>query len=91
MCVLQSQPCHWRNLKSVSKRDVSNQTIELDPTDARNQPDEQLPAKDAAAQSDNISLFQSLRVLQEGEEESGDPDVAEVKSKWLRQQSERIN
>ncbi|XP_058456868.1 uncharacterized protein LOC131434232 [Malaya genurostris] len=40
-----SQPCHWRNLKGISKRDVqqeSNSTL-----------------------SDNISLFQSLRVLQE--------------------------
>lgn len=49
-----TQPCHWRNLKSVSKRDVSNNTLAGD--DAK---------KDSV--SDNISLFQSLRVLQEDE------------------------
>nr|CAD7404657.1 unnamed protein product [Timema poppensis] len=47
-----SQPCHWRNAKSVSKRSV--------PT----------PSSTTAApklQSENVNLFQSLRVLQEGE------------------------
>lgn len=51
-----SQPCHWRNLKSVSKRDVSNNTLSAG--------DEQ---KQKESVSDNISLFQSLRVLQEDE------------------------
>ena len=59
-----TQPCHWRNLKSVAKRDLSNRT---------------LTANDTV--SDNISLFQSLRVLQEDEgvgdgEGEGDDQVA---------------
>lgn len=50
-----TQPCHWRNLKSVSKRDVSNNTL-----------GESEDGKKESV-SDNISLFQSLRVLQEDE------------------------
>ncbi|VVC95397.1 unnamed protein product [Leptidea sinapis] len=46
-----SQPCHWRNMKSVSRRSVDT------------------PASVAPRLSENISLFQSLRVLQEGEED----------------------
>lgn len=46
----QSQPCHWRNAKSVSKRSTD---VEV--------------ATTPAALSQNINLFQSLRVLQEGE------------------------
>lgn len=53
-----SQPCHWRNLKSVSKRDVSNSTTTAD------------GKKESV--SDNISLFQSLRVLQDEDENGGD-------------------
>lgn len=81
--VKQSQPCHWRNLKSVTKRDVSNQTIVLEGnrTEASSSSDEQQSDKENA-QSDNISLFQSLRVLQEGEEEADDPDAADLKSKY---------
>lgn len=49
-CIVQSQPCHWRNAKSVSKRSTD---VEVGTT--------------PAALSQNINLFQSLRVLQEGE------------------------
>ncbi|XP_069692527.1 uncharacterized protein [Periplaneta americana] len=46
-----SQPCHWRNAKAVSKRSVPPTTL----------------APSAQALSENVSLFQSLRVLQDGE------------------------
>lgn len=46
-----TQPCHWRNLKSVSKREISNDTL--------------TGGDKKETVSDNISLFQSLRVLQE--------------------------
>ncbi|XP_073841824.1 uncharacterized protein isoform X2 [Musca autumnalis] len=63
-----SQPCHWRNLKAVTKRDVSNITLETSVTD-------QIPNdllmdvtdKPETSLSENVNLFQSLRVLQEGE------------------------
>lgn len=66
----QSQPCHWRNIKSVTKRDVSevNKTISSE-----------LAEKREKSVSDNISLFQSLRVLQEGE---GDEYNSAVQSKY---------
>lgn len=66
----QSQPCHWRNLKTVAKRDVSNQTIIIDSNSTAEE-------KKEAPLSDNISLFQSLRVLQEGEGE----ELNEIRSK----------
>ncbi|XP_019868906.1 uncharacterized protein LOC109597597 isoform X2 [Aethina tumida] len=49
-----SQPCHWRNVKTVRKRSIndtetSTQTV--------------VPP----SLSENVNLFQSLRVLQEGE------------------------
>ncbi|XP_045452186.1 uncharacterized protein LOC123661243 [Melitaea cinxia] len=47
-----SQPCHWRNMKSVRRRSVEGETASVAPR-----------------LSENISLFQSLRVLQEGEED----------------------
>ncbi|XP_046985720.1 cuticlin-5 [Schistocerca americana] len=47
-----SQPCHWRNTKSVSKRAVP---------------------ENPAAQSENINLFQSLRVLQDDEISENSP------------------
>ncbi|XP_015610501.1 uncharacterized protein LOC107275166 isoform X1 [Cephus cinctus] len=47
-----SQPCHWRNAKNVAKRSVD--ALE-GPTTA------------ATSLSENVNLFQSLRVLQEGE------------------------
>ncbi|XP_035789594.1 uncharacterized protein LOC118465446 isoform X2 [Anopheles albimanus] len=46
-----SQPCHWRNLKGVSKREAVQPKLN-------------------STLSDNISLFQALRVLQEEDEES---------------------
>ncbi|XP_023012241.1 uncharacterized protein [Leptinotarsa decemlineata] len=49
-----SQPCHWRNVKTVRKRSIDakpNTTI----------------APTIPALSENVNLFQSLRVLQEGE------------------------
>ncbi|KAM3961470.1 uncharacterized protein ACR2FA_004363 [Aphomia sociella] len=49
-----SQPCHWRNMKSVRRRSVEGQQ----------------PASVAPRLSENISLFQSLRVLHEGEEDA---------------------
>ncbi|CAG9788150.1 unnamed protein product [Diatraea saccharalis] len=50
-----SQPCHWRNMKSVKRRSVE---------------ETERAASVAPRLSENISLFQSLRVLQEGEEDS---------------------
>ncbi len=47
---LQSQPCHWRNAKSITKRSADENAISQTP-----------PV------SQNINLYQSLRVLQEGE------------------------
>ncbi|GBP72005.1 hypothetical protein EVAR_38685_1 [Eumeta japonica] len=52
-----SQPCHWRNMKSVKRRSVrESESATVQPAPAR--------------LSENISLFQSLRVLQEGEEDA---------------------
>lgn len=51
--IIQSQPCHWRNAKNVVKRSVS------DLIDG--------PSTPATSLSENVNLFQSLRVLQEGE------------------------
>ncbi|KAG7201615.1 hypothetical protein KM043_004356 [Ampulex compressa] len=48
-----SQPCHWRNAKSVSKRSVPEILGG--------------PSTPATSLSENVNLFQSLRVLQEGE------------------------
>ncbi|XP_001606551.3 uncharacterized protein LOC100122944 isoform X2 [Nasonia vitripennis] len=48
-----SQPCHWRNAKTVAKRSVTD-AIEG-------------PSTAATTLSENVNLFQSLRVLQEGE------------------------
>ncbi|KAJ0176060.1 hypothetical protein K1T71_008234 [Dendrolimus kikuchii] len=50
-----SQPCHWRNMKSVRRRSIDNNAEQ--------------PASVAPRLSENISLFQSLRVLQEGEDD----------------------
>ncbi|XP_021920364.1 uncharacterized protein LOC110830143 [Zootermopsis nevadensis] len=46
-----SQPCHWRNAKSLKKRSVDTTTLTPPPH----------------ALSENVSLFQSLRVIQDGE------------------------
>lgn len=71
-CV-QSQPCHWRNIKSVTKRDVSNANKTIANEVAEN-------GKKEKSVSDNVSLFQSLRVLQDGE---GDDFSSAVPSKYL--------
>ncbi|XP_017766507.1 PREDICTED: uncharacterized protein LOC108555387 [Eufriesea mexicana] len=47
-----SQPCHWRNAKNVAKRSL---------------PEIGGPSTPATSLSENVNLFQSLRVLQEGE------------------------
>ncbi|XP_014093143.2 uncharacterized protein [Bactrocera oleae] len=84
-----SQPCHWRNSKTVSKRDISNSTTlnlqsaldstasEVDKTNSSQNPGNSLEVdimttisnseKQPASLSENLNLFQSLRVLQEGE------------------------
>ncbi|XP_043285483.1 uncharacterized protein [Venturia canescens] len=51
-----SQPCHWRNSKSVAKRSVTGAIGG--------------PTTPATSLSENVNLFQSLRVLQEGEAEA---------------------
>ncbi|KAK6619974.1 hypothetical protein RUM44_006374 [Polyplax serrata] len=48
-----SQPCHWRNAKSLRKRATPDETGNTNETNF--------------GLSNNINLFQSLRVLQEGE------------------------
>ncbi|KAL1513026.1 hypothetical protein ABEB36_002510 [Hypothenemus hampei] len=52
-----SQPCHWRNVKNVRKRSIegSNSTSSTTPA--------------PVPLSENVNLFQSLTVLQEGETE----------------------
>nr|XP_036670736.1 uncharacterized protein LOC108019503 [Drosophila suzukii] len=69
-----SQPCHWRNLKAVTKRDTSNMTatnISIPPlsSDGEGLTTENPPANSL---SENVNLFQSLRVLQEGETDGDD-------------------
>ncbi|XP_068631738.1 uncharacterized protein [Battus philenor] len=63
-----SQPCNWRNMKSVRRRSVAG-------------PDGGQAVGDSEAVaprlSENLSLFQSLRVLQEGEE---DAETASIKA-----------
>ncbi|EDV50925.2 uncharacterized protein LOC6544206 [Drosophila erecta] len=69
-----SQPCHWRNLKAVTKRDTSNRTatnLSIPPlsADGEGLTTENPPANSL---SENVNLFQSLRVLQEGETDGDD-------------------
>ncbi|XP_018907087.1 uncharacterized protein [Bemisia tabaci] len=52
-----SQPCHWRNAKSISKRQAELTDGKLSSS----------VSTSPSALSQNINLFQSLRVLQEGE------------------------
>lgn len=66
-------------MKTVSKRDVSNETLQLLADDDEDKTSLQDDKKDQAL-SDNISLFQSLRVLQEGEGED-DSTTTEINSK----------
>ncbi|XP_008544289.1 uncharacterized protein LOC103569003 [Microplitis demolitor] len=49
-----SQPCHWRNSKNIAKRSLAIGG----------------PTTPATSLSENVNLFQSLRVLQEGEGEA---------------------
>ncbi|KAH8302068.1 hypothetical protein KR044_002387, partial [Drosophila immigrans] len=68
-----SQPCHWRNLKAVTKRDTSNMTatnLSLPPLSDTGDTATESPAQ--ASLSENVNLFQSLRVLQEGENDGDD-------------------
>ncbi|KAH8286879.1 hypothetical protein KR018_003578 [Drosophila ironensis] len=69
-----SQPCHWRNLKAVTKRDTSNMTatnLSLPPLSVDSEGiTTESPAQ--ASLSENVNLFQSLRVLQEGENDGDD-------------------
>ncbi|XP_059224828.1 uncharacterized protein LOC106092054 [Stomoxys calcitrans] len=71
-----SQPCHWRNLKAVTKRDVSNITLDTSVMNANAQMANELLAdvteKPETSLSENVNLFQSLRVLQEGEPDDED-------------------
>ncbi|XP_065360290.1 uncharacterized protein LOC135954144 [Calliphora vicina] len=62
-----SQPCHWRNLKTVTKRDVSNITMDTTSTAAVADVLIDTTEKPETSLSENVNLFQSLRVLQEGE------------------------
>nr|XP_044250616.1 uncharacterized protein LOC108068885 [Drosophila takahashii] len=69
-----SQPCHWRNLKAVTKRDTSNMTatnLSIPPlsADGEGLTTENPPSNSL---SENVNLFQSLRVLQEGETDGDD-------------------
>lgn len=66
----QSQPCHWRNAKNVVKRSVAEDNslptmVTVPPT--------------LSSLSQNVNLFQSLRVLQEGEDHN---EAALVNSKY---------
>lgn len=73
MIFLQSQRCHWRNLKSVAKREVtSNQTILEESEDKE---------KNEVSLSENVNLFQSLRVLQE--EDGVEEETAETISTYF--------
>ncbi|XP_052566325.1 uncharacterized protein LOC120427126 [Culex pipiens pallens] len=56
-----SQPCHWRNLKGITKRET--------------------PQENNSTLSDNISLFQALRVLQEEDDEAKQNKEASTSTK----------
>ncbi|XP_034256923.1 uncharacterized protein LOC117654416 [Thrips palmi] len=72
-----SQPCHWRNAKSVSKRSVGEPLGLTGPLGASQTVGQTLgqtlgqPTQAPSALSENVNLFQSLRVLQEGESLDG--------------------
>uniref|UniRef100_A0A336M711 CSON011219 protein n=1 Tax=Culicoides sonorensis TaxID=179676 RepID=A0A336M711_CULSO len=57
-----SQPCHWRNLKGVSKREAPSEEHKVNTT-----------------LSDNISLFQALRVLQDEDAEDEDDSRTSIR------------
>ncbi|XP_066141582.1 EGF-like domain-containing protein 2 isoform X1 [Euwallacea fornicatus] len=52
------QTCHWRNVKNVRKRSIA---------EGNNDSGSTLPVKAVAALSENVTLHQTLTVLQEGE------------------------
>ncbi|XP_068083863.1 uncharacterized protein [Anabrus simplex] len=54
-----SQPCHWRNAKTVVKRSLESSVA-----------NSSTPAPQV--QSENVNLFQALQVLQDGESADGD-------------------
>ncbi|KAJ8928606.1 hypothetical protein NQ314_018818, partial [Rhamnusium bicolor] len=76
-----SQPCHWRNVKNVKKRSIATESTST--TVSPNTP----------SLSENVNLFQSLRVLQEGESDEdrnititnheGDPNSICMKTGWF--------
>ncbi|XP_044745963.1 uncharacterized protein LOC123307640 isoform X2 [Coccinella septempunctata] len=73
-----SQPCHWRNVKNLRKRSISTGNSSL---------------ITPPSLSENLNLFQSLRVLQEGESDEdrnltlsvnhGDPGNVCMKTGWF--------
>ncbi|XP_030763454.1 uncharacterized protein LOC115888025 [Sitophilus oryzae] len=77
-----SQPCHWRNVKNVKKRSLELEGPSSSTTVASNIP-----------LSENINLFQSLRVLHEGESDQETnityidtkttPDTVCLKTGWF--------
>ncbi|EDV38971.1 uncharacterized protein Dana_GF25071 [Drosophila ananassae] len=70
-----SQPCHWRNLKAVTKRDISNRTatnLSLPPLSSTDSEGVTTESPGQNSLSENVNLFQSLRVLQEGENDGDD-------------------
>ncbi|KAG8223637.1 hypothetical protein J437_LFUL009086 [Ladona fulva] len=62
-----SQPCHWRNAKN-SKRRRRREAVTTERIESKVSTS---PSPAEGALSENLSLFQSLRVLQEGEEDEG--------------------
>lgn len=74
---MQSQPCHWRNLKAVTKRDLSNNTSTSFKSHAAALIDRSSDTTDKpeTSLSENVNLFQSLRVLQEGETDESTNNV----------------
>lgn len=52
---IQSQPCYWRNVKSVRKREAGDEYG--------------IESEKNSSLSENVNLFQALRVLQEDEED----------------------
>ncbi|XP_064543520.1 uncharacterized protein LOC135432008 [Drosophila montana] len=80
-----SQPCHWRNLKAVTKRDTSNMTatnLSLPPlANAAAAVVDGTESPGQASLSENVNLFQSLRVLQEGESDGIDDVYAQRRAK----------
>ncbi|XP_017840418.1 uncharacterized protein LOC108598313 [Drosophila busckii] len=83
-----SQPCHWRNLKAITKRDISNRTatnLSLPPLSEAPEHTTDNPAQPAL--SENVNLFQSLRVLQEGETDGDDVYAHRQSKTQLTQQT----